>query len=213
MNSNATFAMTHFLKFCYNVFILENKIEALVFKKNCVKMCYITLEIALVCIKYREGFLLVLDKIGCMWETFRARSYPQPFFMTIQLITHNLQGLNNPLVVKRVGNYYQPLLHKVDLWCILEHKMRGQALEDLGPKLWRSAKAFHCKASLGNQECAGKGGLSLFVSSRFQHLISDYGTIGVNLAQWIVLQGLLREMVTVVNVYAPRLCSSLSGTC
>jgi hypothetical protein len=50
MNSNATFAMTYFLKLCYNVFILENKIDALVFRKFCVKMCYIMLEIALVCI-------------------------------------------------------------------------------------------------------------------------------------------------------------------
>jgi hypothetical protein len=48
MNSNAMFVMTHFLKLCYNVFILENKIDALVFRKICVKMCYITLEIALV---------------------------------------------------------------------------------------------------------------------------------------------------------------------
>jgi hypothetical protein len=50
MNSNTTFAMTHFLKLCYNVFILENKIDALVFRKICVKMCYITLKIALVCV-------------------------------------------------------------------------------------------------------------------------------------------------------------------
>jgi hypothetical protein len=32
------------------VFILENKIDTLVFKKNCVKVCYIMLEIALVCV-------------------------------------------------------------------------------------------------------------------------------------------------------------------
>jgi hypothetical protein len=31
MNSNAMFAMTHFLKLCYNVFIIEKKIDALVF--------------------------------------------------------------------------------------------------------------------------------------------------------------------------------------
>jgi hypothetical protein len=59
MNSNATFAMTHFLKLCYNVFILENKIDALVLKKNCVKMCYITLEIALVCVNMEKVFFLV----------------------------------------------------------------------------------------------------------------------------------------------------------
>jgi hypothetical protein len=50
MNSNTTFVMTHFLKLCYNVFILEYKIDSLVFRKICVKMCYITLEIALVCV-------------------------------------------------------------------------------------------------------------------------------------------------------------------
>jgi hypothetical protein len=42
--------MTHFLKFCYNVFILENQIDGLVFRKFCVNLCYITLEIALICI-------------------------------------------------------------------------------------------------------------------------------------------------------------------
>jgi hypothetical protein len=35
---------------CYNVFIVDNKIDAPVFKKNYVQMYYITLEIALVCI-------------------------------------------------------------------------------------------------------------------------------------------------------------------
>jgi hypothetical protein len=50
MNSNATFVMTKFLNCYYNVFILKNKIDALVLKKNYVKMFYITLEIALVCV-------------------------------------------------------------------------------------------------------------------------------------------------------------------
>jgi hypothetical protein len=50
MNFSAMFAMTHFLKLCYNVFILENKIDVPVFNNICVKMCYITLEIVLVCV-------------------------------------------------------------------------------------------------------------------------------------------------------------------
>jgi hypothetical protein len=50
MNFNTAFTMIHFLKLYYNVFILENKIDALVFRKICVKMCYIALEIALVCV-------------------------------------------------------------------------------------------------------------------------------------------------------------------
>jgi hypothetical protein len=50
MNTHTKFAMTYFEKLCYNVFILENKIDTPVFRKICVKMCYIKLEIALVCV-------------------------------------------------------------------------------------------------------------------------------------------------------------------
>jgi hypothetical protein len=50
MTFNTTFAMTHFLKLCYNVFILENKIDARVFKRTCVNLCYILLGIALICL-------------------------------------------------------------------------------------------------------------------------------------------------------------------
>jgi hypothetical protein len=50
MNFNTMFAMTHFMKLCYNVFILENKIDAEVFRRTCVNFCYITLEIVLICV-------------------------------------------------------------------------------------------------------------------------------------------------------------------
>jgi hypothetical protein len=66
MNSNAMFAMTHFLKLCYNMFILENKIDAPVFRKICIKMCYITLEIALVCVNM-ERVLLLVNVALLMW--------------------------------------------------------------------------------------------------------------------------------------------------
>ena len=40
--------MIHFLKLCYNVFILENKIDTRVFIRTCVNLYYILLEIALI---------------------------------------------------------------------------------------------------------------------------------------------------------------------
>jgi hypothetical protein len=49
-NFNTTFAITHFLKLCYTVFILENKIDAQVFRRTCVNLYYIMLEIALICL-------------------------------------------------------------------------------------------------------------------------------------------------------------------
>jgi hypothetical protein len=41
--------MTHFLKLYYNVFILEYKIDAQVFRRTCVNLYYILLEIAIIC--------------------------------------------------------------------------------------------------------------------------------------------------------------------
>jgi hypothetical protein len=35
---------------CYIVFILENKIDARVFRRICVNLCYITLKIVLICV-------------------------------------------------------------------------------------------------------------------------------------------------------------------
>jgi hypothetical protein len=42
--------VTHFLKLCYNVFILKNKIDARVFRRTCVNLYYILLGIALICV-------------------------------------------------------------------------------------------------------------------------------------------------------------------
>jgi hypothetical protein len=50
MNFKTKFVMTHFLKLYYNVFILENKIDARVFRRTCINLCYTTLEIALICV-------------------------------------------------------------------------------------------------------------------------------------------------------------------
>jgi hypothetical protein len=48
------FTTTHCLKLCYNVFIQENKIDAQVFKRTRVNFCYITLEIALICVNLEK---------------------------------------------------------------------------------------------------------------------------------------------------------------
>jgi hypothetical protein len=46
--------MTYFMKLCYNMFILENKIDSPVFGKNCVSLCYVTLEIVLICVNMKK---------------------------------------------------------------------------------------------------------------------------------------------------------------
>jgi hypothetical protein len=51
--------MTHFLMLCYNVFILENKIDAPIFRKICVNVLYHVGNCISLC-QYGEGFLLVM---------------------------------------------------------------------------------------------------------------------------------------------------------
>jgi hypothetical protein len=57
--------MIHFLKLCYNVFILENKIDARVFRRTCVNLYYILLEIVLICaILERVSFVYKRPNFG-----------------------------------------------------------------------------------------------------------------------------------------------------
>jgi hypothetical protein len=46
----------------YNVFILENKIDARVFRRTCVNLYYILLEIALICVILESVFLLMYTR-------------------------------------------------------------------------------------------------------------------------------------------------------
>jgi hypothetical protein len=75
MNLNATFTMTHFLKLCYNVFILENKIDALVFGKNCINLYYVTLGlkicmIVIDIIKLLQIFEVIINKIYINYKIY-----------------------------------------------------------------------------------------------------------------------------------------------
>jgi exonuclease III len=124
--------------------------------------------------------------------------------MKVKIITHNVQGLNNPVAVNRLKNYYFPLLRDVDVLCLQEHKLREQNLLDLGQVLWPQATCFGCEATVGNQVEAGRGGLYMLISPKIRHLIHSQGVIGANLAQWVVLKGLPRGDVAIANVYAPN---------
>jgi hypothetical protein len=55
--------MTHFLMLCYNVFILENKIDAPIFRKICVNVLYHVGNCISLC-QFGKSFLLVNAKLG-----------------------------------------------------------------------------------------------------------------------------------------------------
>jgi hypothetical protein len=86
MNSNIMFAMIHFLKLYYNVFILENKIDIPMFRKICVKMCYITLEIALVCVNMERVSSSVFTRYSCPWSYYVHSSSPDNQIIVLWLL-------------------------------------------------------------------------------------------------------------------------------
>jgi exonuclease III len=52
--------------------------------------------------------------------------------MKLNLVTHNVQGLNDPQAPYLVKNYYQDGFRDIDILCIQEHKLRGDKLMQLG---------------------------------------------------------------------------------
>lgn len=102
--------------------------------------------------------------------------------MKVQLISHNIQGLNSNLALDRTRQFYSDKLRNLDFFCIQEHKLRGNALSDLGFKLWRQADFFGCEATIGNQAAVGCGGIAILTAPKIKHLIHSKGTIGVNQA-------------------------------
>jgi hypothetical protein len=78
--------MTHFLKLCYNVFILENKIDARVFRRTCVNLCYILLEIALVCVNLCQFALICVNLKNIYFSIFRLLAAHQDRFGIISSV-------------------------------------------------------------------------------------------------------------------------------
>ena len=81
--------MTHFLKLYYIVFILEYKIDAPMFRKICVKMYYMMLEIAL------GFFLMNLSMNGaCIAHLFQPSSWSEATKVWKNICTSNHNFLN-----------------------------------------------------------------------------------------------------------------------
>ena len=123
--------------------------------------------------------------------------------MKLNLISHNVQGLNSDVAVDQMRLFYSSKFHSLDMLCVQEHKLRGRAATEIGFKLWRQSKFFGCKASVGNQSSVRCGGIGIFVAPRIKHLISSQETVGVNQVQWIHLSGVPRGDLAVLNMYAP----------
>jgi hypothetical protein len=91
--------MTYFQKLCNNMFILENKIDAQVFRRTCVNLCYILLKIALICVNLER-----FPSSGSLENgpgLLEERIYINPIFWSLPL---HLEVLNLPFLIE-IGDF------------------------------------------------------------------------------------------------------------
>lgn len=55
--------------------------------------------------------------------------------MKMQILSHNIRGLNDPKNIYMERRFINSLVPKVDIIMIQEHKLRGKMLDNLGPRL------------------------------------------------------------------------------
>ena len=83
--------------------------------------------------------------------------------MKRNIITHNIQGLNDLERIARERCFIKSLTPKVEVVMIQEHKLRGKSMENLGNKLMPGCASWVLEAAPGerswlNPNAAGKGG-------------------------------------------------------
>jgi pantothenate kinase len=68
----------------------------------------------------------------------------------INIILHNLQGINDHVALRCISNYYSPLISKLDILCLQKHKLSKPRVADLSTRVWRQAHTLNCKAMVKN---------------------------------------------------------------
>lgn len=128
--------------------------------------------------------------------------------MIVQLLSFNVQELNEKASIPLLWNYIQSL-PQIDVILLQEHKLRNQDSENLGKRIWQQATAWSATASLGygNDNLspgANREGLITLVSPRLASRVSNTGSILGNRAQWTIFSGLPGGDTGIVNIYAPN---------
>lgn len=129
--------------------------------------------------------------------------------MKLNLLSHNVRGLNDPLAVKRFELYLHGLNPRADIIMIQEHKTRGERLEILKFNLNKKYQCWATDASPGystqnNVSGGGKGGVGIFIPKALAHLVVESGSLS-NRLLWIRLKGLPGGDVCIGNIYASNI--------
>lgn len=127
--------------------------------------------------------------------------------MKITTVCQNVQGLNDPLKLDIVRQYYRSLFASIEVLCLQEHHLRGERLLALQSSFWPQAQFYGVDAEPGfgntpQEVGAGTGGVCMWVSPRVAHLVTASRQSQDGRGQWIRMGGLAGGDVSILNVYA-----------
>ena len=71
--------------------------------------------------------------------------------MKWNIITHNIRGLNDPESIAKERSFLTSLIPKVDIVMLQEHKLRGNALKNLGARLLPGCASWILEAAPGEK--------------------------------------------------------------
>ncbi len=89
-----------------------------------------------------------------------------------------------------------------------EHKLRGEKIKNLRPRLWRRSNCWFIKMADGyvhQKDKTQKGGVCTLIAERLVAVVGENGTLMENRVQWVILKRLLGGDLGVTNIYAPNI--------
>ena len=131
----------------------------------------------------------------------------QTSIMKWNILTHNIQGLNDPDNIAKERSFLQSLTPRIDVVLIQEHKLRGRALENLGSRLMPGYASWILEAAPGerswlNPNAAGKGGVGIILAQKYAKLVTTHGALYDNRVVWVKLEGIEGGNIGLACVYA-----------
>jgi hypothetical protein len=96
--------------------------------------------------------------------------------MKLTIISQNLQGLNDPVTVGIVKNYFRPLLPSIDILYFQKHKLKGNQLVAFKIAIWPRTAFYTQEATLEymhtlGQPITGRRRVCMWVGPTLQYLV------------------------------------------
>lgn len=105
--------------------------------------------------------------------------------MQLQTISQNVKVLNDLAFIQKLWLYYKEHTSSLDILLLHEHKLCGEKIKNLRPRLWRRSSCWFTEVTIGyahKKDKVGKGGVCTLIAERLVVAAGDfngkYGAVG-----------------------------------